>query len=103
MNKFIILNSSFIILLLAGCGESDIRKQAKQNMVAGCIGELSVVESAMDSDRVIAFCECAVDRIAKNYTDAELVEMGKNPEKFDDRSTEDAVQAITKCQDKLLP
>ena len=92
-----------IILLLAACGDSAVRKEARYNMIAGCIGELGMIESTIDPQRVREFCECAVARIIRNYTDAELIEMGQNPEKFDDRSSRDAVQAITKCQDKLIP
>ena len=93
----------FLTILLAACGDSVVRVEAKRNMVMGCISELGAMESGMELERVKAFCECAVDNIAKNYTDAELKEMAVNPDKFEDRSAEDAVRAITKCQDKLIP
>ena len=103
MKKIFILYPLSLILLSACGRESEVRKEARLSMVAGCIAELGVIEAMIDPERLAAFCECAVARIIKNYTDAELVEMGRNPEAFEDRSNQDAVQAIAKCQDKLIP
>ena len=97
--KYFVLGALF----LAACGrESDVRREARENMVAGCVGELGIVEGMLPPERIQAFCECAVNRIIRNYTDAELVIMGTNPEQFEDRSQEDAVQAIAACQQYLM-